>query len=271
MSGSASILSSLMDSILDSIVSVTALGSIIYARRPADEEHRWGHGKMEAVSALFQSAIMAGGAAFLIFESLRRLAAPVAVTAHVLGIAVMVLSIVLSAVLVLIQRRAIRQTGSLAVEADSVHYGSDILINLGVLAVLALGYYGAPLWIDPLFAIVVAGFLVRVAQGIAAKAMDMLLDRELPEEDRSRIINIIAAHKGVLGVHDLRTYRNGTNVVITFDIEVTGTLSLTEAHGIARGAEKDLLAVYPNAEILIHVDPCGDRDDLRHRVKGVHR
>ncbi len=270
-SGSVSILSSLIDSIMDSLVSIMALASIHYARQPADAEHRWGHGKMEAVSALFQSAIIAGGGAFLVFEAVSRIFAPIEVTHHILGVKVMVLSIILSVILVAVQRYAVRKTGSLAVEADSVHYGSDILINAGTLAILAFGFYGAPLWIDPLFAIFVAGFMAHIARGIAVKSLDMLLDRELPDEDRAKIISIIEANKQVLGWHDLRTRRNGSYYVISFDIEVEPEMTLFDAHEIAHDLENAIVEIYPNAEIFIHIDPHGHMEQCtRHRIKGVH-
>ncbi len=270
-SGSVSILSSLIDSIMDSLVSIMALASIHYARQPADADHRWGHAKMEAVSALFQSAIIAGGGAFLVFEAVSRIFDPVEVTHHILGVKVMALSIVLSAILVMIQRRAVRDTGSLAVEADSVHYGSDIVINAGTLVILGIGFYGAPLWLDPLFAIFVAGFMAYIARGIAVKSLDMLLDRELPDDDRAQIISVIEANGQVLGWHDLRTRRNGTSYVISFDIEADPDIKLFDAHEIAHDLENAIVEIYPNAEVLIHIDPHGHVEQCsRHRIKGVH-
>ncbi|MCB1782803.1 MAG: cation diffusion facilitator family transporter [Alphaproteobacteria bacterium] len=269
-SGSASILSSLTDSVVDSVVSLMALASIYYAQRPADEDHRWGHGKMEAVSALFQAAMIAGGGVFLVMEAISRFIIPVPVSHQMLGIAVMIVSIILSIILVAIQRYALAKTDSLAVEADSAHYGSDIIINGGVLVILLLSYYGAPHWIDPLFALGVAAFLGKLSFEIASKAMNMLMDRELPTEDREKIIEIITGQEGVLDMHDLRTYRSGPAVVMTFDIEVDEDLLLKDAHAIALKVEKKLLALHPGAEILIHVDPAGSPEDSRHRIKGVH-
>ncbi len=270
-SGSVSILSSLIDSIMDSLVSIMALASIYYASKPADEDHRFGHAKMEAVSALFQAAIIAGGGAFIVFEAVNNLVSPVAVSNHVLGIYVMLLSIILSVLLVSIQRFSLKKSDSIAVEADSAHYGSDIVINAGTLVVLGLGVYGVPLWIDPLFAVLVALFMGYLARGIAVKSLDILLDRELPDEDRQRIITIIEAHPKVLGWHDLRTRLNGSCYVISFDIEADPTLSLYDAHEIAKNLEDDIALIYPCAEVFIHIDPEGYQEQCsRHRVKGVH-
>ena len=152
---------------------------------------------MEAVSALFQSATycwwwrISG-----VCKPLIALRIPVVITHHMIGIYVMGVSIVLSGLLVFIQRRALQQSNSLAVEADSVHYGSDILVNIGTLIVLAASFYGAPLWLDGVFAMGVAGFMVYMARGIAVKSLDMLLDRELSDDDRARIIKVIEAHDG---------------------------------------------------------------------------
>lgn len=269
-SDSVSILSSLIDSVLDSLVSVMALSSIYYARRPADADHRWGHGKMEAVSALFQSAIIVGGAVFLAFEALDRIVHPVVMTHHWIGIYVMGISVVLSGFLVLIQHRVLQRSNSLAVEADSVHYGSDILVNIGTLIVLAASFYGAPVWLDGLFAMGVAGFMVYMARGIAVKSLDMLLDRELSDDDRARIIKVIESHEKVVGWHDLRTHRNGADYVMSFDIEVDPEMLLWAAHDIAKDLEEGILKIYPAAEVLIHIDPEGYTEDARHRVKGVH-
>ncbi|MGH1378888.1 MAG: cation diffusion facilitator family transporter [Alphaproteobacteria bacterium] len=269
-SGAVSVLSSLVDSVLDSLVSVMALSSIYYARRPADADHRWGHGKMEAVSALFQSAVIVGGGVFLVFEAIDGFVHPVVVTHHMIGIYVMAISVILSILLVFIQRRALQHSQSLAIEADSVHYGSDVLINAGTLIVLGLGLFGAPLWIDGLFAMFVAFFMAYMARGIAVKSLNMLLDRELSDDDRRKIIEIIEAHEGVAGWHDLRTHRNGSDYIMSFDIEVDPNITLWAAHEIAKELENSILQVYTSAEILIHIDPEGYTEDARHRVKGVH-
>ena len=269
-SGSSSVLSSLTDSVMDSFVSLIALGSIYYAQRPADEDHRWGHGKMEGVSALFQAAVIFAAGFFLVLEAASRFLAPAPIGHHALGIAVMVFSIALSVLLVWIQRLSLKKAPSLAVEADSAHYGSDVMINAGVMLVLILTANGAPLWIDPLFTVMVAAMMAAISRKIGGKAVDMLLDRELPDSERRRLIEIIAGHEGVKGWHDLRTTRHGMGVVVSVDIEVAANLSLRAAHDIARQVESKILQAYPHAEILIHVDPEGDTDDTRHKVQGIH-
>ncbi|MFP4097723.1 MAG: cation diffusion facilitator family transporter [Alphaproteobacteria bacterium] len=270
MSGALGILSSLTDSVADSLISLVALASVYYAAQPADKDHRWGHGKMEAVFALFQAAMIAGGGVFLVFQSLDRLAHPQELEAFGTAIIVLIVSIILSIILVWIQRRSLEQNDSLAIEADSLHYSSDILINSGALIVIVLTMYGMPFWIDALFALGVAFFMAKMAWGVAAKALDMLLDKELPEDERTQIKQIIEAHEQVAGWHDLRTRKTGTTIVIMVDVEVDPTLTLGAAHNIATDLEEKLHSLYADADIFIHLDPEGDKTDLRHRVKGVH-
>jgi len=269
-SGSLSILSSLTDSVLDSFVSILVLGSIIYAHRPADEDHRWGHGKIEAVSALIQASVIIGGAAFLVFESIRTLVSPSPIVQHEVGITIMAISIVLSLAVVLWQRHALRSTDSLTIEAEAINYGTDALINAGTLTVLVASLYGAPVWIDPLFAILAACSMAWMARGLLNKALAMLLDRELPDHEREAIIEVISSHEAVLGWHDLRTRCHGQIYDISFDIEVDARLSLWDSHNVTKDLERALVERFPQCDVMIHVDPQGFTEDERHRVLGVH-
>ncbi len=269
-SGSVSVLSSLTDSALDFVISIVTLASLYYASRPADHDHRWGHGKMQAVSALFEAALIAGGSAFVLFEALHRFSQPVEWSSHPIALIVMVLSLITSVMVVFVQKLVTRSVSSLAVDADSAHYSGDILVNAGTILVLFLGGYGAPVWLDPLFATIVSFVMFYVAWGIARKSLDMLLDREISAETRDAIIAIIEKHKGVQGWHDLRTHKNGEAYVMSFDIEVDPDLRLYDAHEIAKDLEDEILEVYPDSEILIHIDPVGYIEDARHRIKGVH-
>ena len=268
--GSASILASLIDSVTDAGVSVLSFMAIRESLKPPDKNHRYGHGKIEGLAAVLQAAFIAGAGLFLALEALGRLANPQPVTAYGLGIVVMVISIILSFALVAYQKQIMRSAPSLAVEADRAHYASDILVNGGVIAALVLQYYGAPVWIDALFALCVALWLMRTMLKVGKKGIDMLLDRELPKEMRQQIKDIILSDKRVHSVHDIRTRASGMNIHITFDIEVDDTLTLKAAHNIAVAVELDLLKVFPNAEIMIHVDPLGDTYDHRHNIAGVH-
>lgn len=269
-SESVSILATLIDSLSDAVVSVISFMAIRYSLKPADEDHRYGHGKVEGLAALFQAAFIVGAGVFLVFESISRFASPHPVTQNGFIIGIMTVSILLSALLVFIQNHSLKYAPSLAVEADKAHYSGDIAVNGGVVAVLVALQYGAPAWIDPAFAVVVAFYLAGVALVIAMKGVDMLLDRELPADLRKAIATRVLSHEGVMGIHDLRTYKSGMTVFISFDIELDPDLVLREAHEIVREVELELLQDFPHAEILIHADPAGDTHDTRHQVSGVH-
>ncbi len=267
LSDSASVLASLVDSLGDASVSLMTYFAIRFSLKPADANHRSGHGKIEGLAALFQASLIMLAGLALLWESVRRLMDPQPVEYHELAIAVMLVSIVLSVVLVRIQARVLKEAPSLAVEADQAHYATDIIVNAGVILVLLALMAGAPLWIDALFAVLVVGYLGWAARGIAMMGLDMLLDRELPDDVRQAITARVTAHPGVKGLHDLRTSKSGMRVFISFDIEVDGGLTLTAAHEISRDLEHRLLRDFPYAEIMIHIDPYGDPDDTRHNVR----
>ncbi len=270
-SGSVSILATLVDSFSDAAVSLINFMAIRYSLKPADEEHRYGHGKVEGLAALFQAAFIVGAGVFLVFESVSRFGDPRPVGDSGFVIFVMVVSMVLSSLLVWIQNYSLDHAPSLAVEADRAHYSGDIAVNGGVVAVLLGLKFGAPSWIDPAFAVVVALYLGVVAFGIACKGVDMLLDRELPDESRAEIRDLVSRHPQVQGMHDLRTRKSGMNVYISFDIELDPDQSLRKAHEVVIALEEDILRLFPNAEILIHKDPAGIHHvDSRHTVSGVH-
>lgn len=269
-SGSTAVLATLTDSLTDAGISLMMLLALKFSLRPADESHRHGHGKMEGVAALFQAAFLSGAGLFLIFESLHRFADPQPVTSHFLGIGVAGIAIILSLILVMVQKYCLKRAPSLAVEADQAHYQTDVLLNGSVIVSLLLNYYGAPAWTDPACAIFIAGYYAYTSISIAASAIDMLLDRELPEAVRNRIKDIIGKHPDILGFHDLRTRKSGMVIHISFDVEIDPKLTLYHAHEITRALEHDIIDDYPYAEIIIHKDPYGDIDDTRHQVKGVH-
>lgn len=265
VSDSTAILATLTDSFTDAAMSLAMLMALRYSLRPADNSHRHGHGKMEGIGALFQSACLVAAALFLVFQGLQRFAQPQDVTHHVLGIWVTGIAILLSIILVAVQNYCLARAPSLATESDQAHYSTDIALNGSVMAVLLVDYYGGPFWIDPLCAMAVALYYAYAARKIGLKAIDMLLDRELPEAVRARIRDIITKHPDILGYHDLRTRKSGMVIHISFDVEIDPALSLREAHELTRALEHDIIADYPYAEIIIHKDPYGDPHDTRHR------
>jgi ferrous-iron efflux pump FieF len=254
---SVSMLSTLLDSVLDVAASLVNLFAVRHALTPADREHRFGHGKAEPLAALGQSAFVAGSAVLLIVEVARRLWRPQAVENGEIGIVVMIASIAVTAVLVLFQRHVIRKTGSLAISADRLHYLGDVLVNSAVIVALVLTQVLGWKWLDPAFGALIAAYILYTASSIARSSLDMLMDRELPEEERKRIRSIAMANPQVRALHELRTRASGPSIFIQFHLEMAGELSLYEAHRIADQVENEILAAYPGAEIIIHEDPSG--------------
>ncbi len=257
LSGSVALFGSLLDSSLDLVASLVTLFVIGQALLPPDSNHRFGHGKAEGLGALFQAAVISGSAVFLLMEALARLSAPQAVERAPLGIAVSGLAIVLSLALVAYQRHVARRTGSVAIAADSVHYAGDLLLNTGVIVALVANAWFDATIVDPLFALGIAAFLGWNAWGLARRAIDMLMDREWPEDERERIIGMVLANPAVAGVHELKTRTSGTNAFIQFHIALDPAMTLAKAHTIADEIEGVLGEHYPHAEILIHMDPLG--------------
>ena len=270
--GSASVLAALIDSFVDGGVAIMTFMAIKISLKPPDSEHRYGHGKVEGLAAIIQAAFVAAAGFFLLLQTISRFFSPVSPLEKgvMLAITVMAVSTVLSLMLIVIQKYSLLHAPSLAVESDKAHYSGDIVVNLGVIAVLLAARAGAPIWIDPLFAIGVAVYLGFTVKHIAGKGLDMLLDRELPDTQREIITAKVLDHPGVLGMHDLRTHKSGMRVFMSFDIELDPSLLLYHAHEIVRQVEHELLAQFPNAEILIHADPHGDTHDTRHNVEGAH-
>jgi len=254
LSGSVSLLASLLDSSMDSAASFFNFIAIRYALQPADEEHRFGHGKAESIAGLIQSAFIAGSAAFLWLHALDRLITPHPLQHTGWGIVVMCISILFTFVLVLIQKYVVRKTHSTAIEADATHYVSDLLVNASVIAVLVLNQY---LWegADALLGILIAFYIFYSAFKIAQRATHSLLDHELPSAQRQQIIDIVEAHPQVVGLHELRTREAGHMQFIQLHIDLDKNINLQQAHDIADEVEAAVLKSFPQADVLIHPDP----------------
>ena len=256
-----SLLSTLIDSLLDVVASLLNLLAVRHALEPADKKHRFGHGKAEAISGLAQAAFICGSAAFLLIEAGERLVHPRGIENTGVGYAVMALAIVLTLALVLFQRHVVKQTGSVAISADSTHYQMDILVNISVIVSLTLVSTLGWTWADPVFALAIVAYIVWGAWRIGITAYHMLMDRELDEAERQSILDIAMAHPEVVGLHDLRTRRSGHQVFIQLHLEMDGEISLTDAHVISDAVGASVKEAFPNAEILIHEDPEGVEEE----------
>ena len=260
LSDSVAILSSLIDSGLDTVASLVTLIAVSHALIPADREHRFGHGKAEAIAALGQSAFIAGSALFLFFESGNRIMRPQVVEYGYLAIAVMIASLVLTLGLVRFQNYVVTKTNSVAIGADSAHYKADILVNAGIIASLILTTQLHMPLADPLIAIVVSIYIMYSARKIGLTALDAVMDHELSEADRQRITTIVEAHAEVKGLHDLRTRMAGTQPFIQLHLELPGEMNLNDAHIISDQVEAEVLQQFPGAEVIIHQDPEGIKE-----------
>ena len=263
---SLSLLASLVDSMLDVGASFISLIAVHHALQPADKEHRFGHGKAEAIAGLAQSAFIAGSGVFLLFESADRLINPVKVVNTTLGISIMVIAIVLTVILVGFQTYVVRKTNSIAIKADTVHYRADLLVNLAVIVSLILAANFDVYIVDPIFAVLIVGYMSFGAYQISARSLDVLMDKEFPNSERERIKKIAESHRSVLNVHDMRTRSSGTTSFIQFHAEMPNDISLVEAHEIADEVMLMIEEAFPNTEVLIHQDPEGV-DERRDKIK----
>jgi ferrous-iron efflux pump FieF len=255
LTDSVALLSSLIDSMLDLVASLITLVAVRRAMVPADADHRFGHGKAEPLAALVQSGFIAGSALLLLVEAADRLFDPRPITHSQIGIAVMAFSIVATLGLVAFQRYVISKADSVAIKADSAHYKADLYANAGVIAALVVSGILGVTWVDPVFGIVIAGFIAHGAWQVGSEAFDMLMDRELPDEERARIVEIARAYPEVLGVHDLRTRRSGPDTFIQMHLDFNGHMSLNRAHAVADAVEKEIMEAFVGAEVLVHQDP----------------
>ena len=259
MTGSVSLLASLVDSVMDSIASLINLFAIRYSLQPADEDHRFGHGKAEPLAGLTQAAFIAGSAVFLVFHAIDRLRFTHTLEQVGVGLGVMVLAIVMTLGLLAIQRYVIKKTDSTAIRADSLHYLTDLLTNVCVLLALYLSTLGWT-WADPVFAIAVAIYIFYSAFQIGHEAFQQLMDRQLPDDILQQIRATAMNHPEVTGTHEMRTRQAGHTRFVQLHLQLDENLSLKRAHAIADEVEADILMFLPGAEIIIHQDPRDDSD-----------
>lgn len=260
LTNSVALLSSLVDSTVDLMAASVTLFSVIKASQPASKHHRYGHGKAEPLAALSQAAFIVGSAVLLIYEAGARFLNHAAPANPEYGYAVMGLSILLTAALVWFQRYVIRKTGSVAITADTLHYSGDLWLNLSVIAALVLGQVTGSAWVDPLFAAGISVYLMVGAGKIARHALALLMDRELDEADRKRIIALAMSHPEARGVHDLRSRSDGDRQFVEFHLELDSYLTLATAHHITDMIETRVREAFPRADVLIHQEPAGIAD-----------
>lgn len=260
--GSVSVLASLVDSAMDIGASLVNLFAVHWSLAPPDAEHRFGHGKAQPLAALVQAAFIAASAAFVGLEAFDRIIHPQPVAEVGVGLAVLGFAVVATLVLLAFQHSVIRRTGSTAIRADALHYATDLATNGATLLALGLAWFG---WhgADPIFGLAIGAYVLVSALRIGYDAVQLLLDRELPQTERDEIIALASATPMVRGVHGLRTRQSGQLMIIQLHLELGDDLPLIEAHRIALDAERRIRTRYPESDIIIHQDPAslGDEQD----------
>lgn len=254
---SVSMLGSLADTGLDIIASLVTLYSVRLAAQPADHDHRYGHGKAEALAALFQTGIIVGSAIAIAWRGLSRIGVDATPEHPDLGIGVSIIAIIMTFILITYQRYVVRVTGSVAIHADHVHYSSDIALNASVIAALVLDSLLNVRGADPLFGVGIALWLIWHAREIATSAIDQLMDKEWPPEKRARFLAVAESHPELKGIHDLRTRTSGAHDFVQFHVWVDPDMSVRDAHRVMDEVEAQLMAEFPGTEVLIHPDPEG--------------
>lgn len=257
ITGSVAMLGSLADTGLDLLASLVTFAAVRIAATPADEEHRFGHGKAEAMAAMFQVMLITVSALAIAYRAIMRWIAGAETANAEYGIGVSVIAIIATLALIAYQRHVIRRTGSLAISADNVHYQTDLLLNASVIAALVLDQYLGLSGADPLFGILIALYLAWGAFRTARRATAHLMDREWPDERRDRFIEIANDHPAGRGIHDLRTWTSGAHNFAQFHVWIDPQMSVEEAHRVMEEIEAKLLAEFPDTDILIHPDPEG--------------
>lgn len=253
--GSVSLLAALVDSLVDIAASLTNLFVVRYSLQPADAEHTFGHGKAESLAALAQSMFISGSALFLFLTGLQHLASPNELRAPMVGIIVTLVALFSTLALVAFQRWVVKRTRSVAIRADMLHYQSDVIMNGAILLALGLSWYGFKR-ADAMFALGIGVWILYSALRMGYEAVQALLDRALPDEDRQTIIDIASSWPGVQGAHDIRTRQSGPTRFIQLHLEMDDDLPLYQAHKMAEEVEKALLARFPGSDVIIHQDPC---------------
>ena len=257
---STAMLGSLADSGLDLLASLVVLLGVRIAAQPADWDHRFGHGKAEALASLVQVILITISAVFIGFRAVQRLLAGAETADAELGIGVSLVAMVLTAALITYQRHVVRRTGSLAIGTDRLHYSSDLLLNGSVVVALTLDQYAHLTGADAVFGLLIALWLLWGAWGASSHALDQLMDREWPDELRERFLAAAKDYPELSGLHDFRTRSSGTHYFAQFHVWVPADWTVQEAHDRLDAAEEALRERFPGTEILIHVDPEGQTD-----------
>ena len=257
ITGSLSVLSSLIDSLSDILASAVTYIAVHYSGRPLSKNHRYGYGKAESVSALIQAAFIVGSAGFILYDGFYRFLNPMEIEETMFGIIVMSVCWIITLALILFQKYIIRRVRSQAINADSGHYTVDLLSNGSVILSLFVVKYLNWVWFDVTTAILIAVYLIYNAGSIAYDALEEITDKEIDENPRQKVINAILSVAGVKGYHDFRSRISGSTYFIELHLEFDGNLTLFATHELSDKAEAKITSMFPQAQVIIHQDPYG--------------
>jgi ferrous-iron efflux pump FieF len=253
---SLAMLSSFTDSVFDVLMSLVNMLAVRYALKPADDDHRFGHTSIEDIAGLAQCAFIFAAMAMIILQSIERLNSPHSVLEHAeLGIGVSMLGMLLTTALVLFQTYVTRRSKSLVIAADRMHYAGDILFNLGVLAAFVLSSRFGLAWADATIAIIIAIVVIVSTWPLGTRAFNNLMDREMPDDEKKQILAILDSAPEILSYHNLKTRYSGAKAFIQLHVDMRATLGFAEAHAIIDRVEKQIIAAFPGADVIIHPDP----------------
>ncbi len=255
--GSLAVLASMVDSLADIVSSLITFIAVRFSSQPASFEHRYGYGKAEALSALVQAAFIAGSGVFVVYEGINRFISPRPIEETGAGIVVMLICTMVTLGLISFQKYVVKKTSSLAVEADSAHYLTDIVTNLSIVVSLGVVRFFGVDWFDAFSALFISGYLLINAYKIAGSAIALLMDRELPDDVRAKIIEAVNNCSFCHGIHDLRTRSLGGVYMFEFHLELDGHLPLYQAHELTDIVEEKVKTIFPGAQVIIHQDPAG--------------
>jgi len=258
---SVAVLASLADSVLDLVASLVTLGGVHWAAQPADHEHRFGHGKAEALAALFQVGVIAASAVAILVRAVERLIAAQPSGDPEYGIGVSLIAIAATLALTRYQAHVVKATGSIAIGTDRVHYTSDLMLNAAVILALLLDNVAGLSGADAVFGIAIAFWLMFGAWRASIAAIDQLMDKGWPDEKRRRFVEVAARHPELIGLHDLRTRTSGSKDFVQFHMWMNPAMTVSEAHDVIEALERELADEFPGTEILIHIDPEGHIDE----------
>lgn len=257
LTGSLVILTSLIDSLGDVLASTVTFIAIRFSTKPASCDFRYGYGKAEALSSFLQGLFISASGVYIMFDGIMRLFDPREIDDSIFGIAVMLTSLTLTFLLIKFQQYVMKRTESLAIKGDHAHYIVDIATNLSIIATLVLIRYTKLYWIDSVIAVSIAIYFIIIAIELIKDAIFVLMDQELSPEIRNNVQDIILSQKYTKGVHDLRTRSLGGSFIFEFHLELDPEISLHEAHELSHKLEDEIVAIYPNSQVVIHQEPKG--------------